>query len=217
MCSGLARSARIPPWMVGWRVLTLPPSISGAPVRSATSTWAIPAAASASEVPPLETSSHPRSDRPRARSSTPVLSYTDSNALIRPPPTLILVHGPGRPPARPGSDGWLWVEGAFHLLDPLVQAVRRVGRQNGDGPLGQDRAGVHLHGGEVHGGAGLGHAGGQGLLHRMPTGESGQQGGVGVQDAPGIAGVDGLGQDRPESGHDHDVDLMLQQPVTPSV
>jgi len=31
---------------------------------------------------------------------------------------------------------------------------------------------------------------------------------MGVQDAPGIGAVDGLGQDRPEPGHDHHVDVV---------
>ena len=45
-CSGLERSARMPPWILGWRVLTRPPSISGEPVTSATSRCAMPASRS---------------------------------------------------------------------------------------------------------------------------------------------------------------------------
>ncbi len=71
---GSSRSARIPPWILGCRVLTRPPSISGDPVTSATERWAIPASASAAAVLPLATSSQPRSDRPRASSTRPSLS-----------------------------------------------------------------------------------------------------------------------------------------------
>ena len=74
MWSGFDRSARMPPAMAGWSVLTRPPSISGAPVTSATSMQGIPASARAFAVPPLEISSQPISVRPRASSSRPVLS-----------------------------------------------------------------------------------------------------------------------------------------------
>ena len=60
-CSGLERSARMPPWILGWRVLTRPPSISGEPVTSATSRCAMPASFSLADVLPLATSSQPRS------------------------------------------------------------------------------------------------------------------------------------------------------------
>ena len=60
--------------LVGCRVLTRPPSISGAPVSSLTSMWAMPASARAAEVPPLETSSQPRSVSPAAISINPLLS-----------------------------------------------------------------------------------------------------------------------------------------------
>ncbi len=73
-CSGLERSARIPPWILGWRVFTRPPSISGEPVTSATSVWAMPASLSVAAVLPLATSSHPSSERPRANSTRPSLS-----------------------------------------------------------------------------------------------------------------------------------------------
>ncbi len=73
-CSGLARSARMPPWIFGWRVLTRPPSISGEPVTSATSVCAMPASVSRAAVLPLATSSQPRSERPWASSTSPSLS-----------------------------------------------------------------------------------------------------------------------------------------------
>ncbi len=73
-CSGLDRSARIPPWIFGWSVLTRPPSISGEPVTVATSWCATPASPSAAAVLPLATSSQPSPDSPRASSTSPSLS-----------------------------------------------------------------------------------------------------------------------------------------------
>ena len=103
-CSGLERSARIPPWILGWRVLTRPPSISGDPVTSATSVCAMPASLSLAAVLPLATSSHPRSDRPWASSTRPSLSYTDSRALTTSSPRPLLFSdssGPDAGPHRP--------------------------------------------------------------------------------------------------------------------
>ncbi len=73
-CSGRSRSARMPPWMAGWSVFTRPPSISGLPVTSSTGVHRMPASVSAAAVPPLETSSQPSRDSPRANSTRPVLS-----------------------------------------------------------------------------------------------------------------------------------------------
>ena len=74
-------SANRPPWIAGWTVLTRPSIISGAPVTSSTGMTGIPASASAREVPPLEMISHPKATSRWARLITPVLSYTDTNAL----------------------------------------------------------------------------------------------------------------------------------------
>ena len=73
-CSGFERSARIPPWIFGCRVLTRPPSISGLLVTEATSWWAIPASVRAAEVCPEAISSTPAAESPRAKSISPVLS-----------------------------------------------------------------------------------------------------------------------------------------------
>ena len=62
---GCDRSARMPPWRRGWRVLTRPPSISGAPVTDSTVAWGMPASCRAAAVPPLAISSWPSSTRPR--------------------------------------------------------------------------------------------------------------------------------------------------------
>ena len=65
------------------------------------------------------------------------------------------------------------VEGPLDHLDALVQGLLGVARQYGDRLLGQDRAGVHGEGGEVHRASGLGHPGGQGVADAVPAGESG--------------------------------------------
>ena len=64
--SASRRSARMPPWIRGWSVLTRPSSISGKPVTAATSVTGRPASRSVRAVPPVETSSKPRPTRPRA-------------------------------------------------------------------------------------------------------------------------------------------------------
>src|SRR3954454_23689289 len=79
-CSGRSRRARMPPCTPGCSVLTRPFRISGAPVTSLTSVTAIPAPRRALAVPPVDTSSTPRSDRRRAKPTRPVLSWTESRA-----------------------------------------------------------------------------------------------------------------------------------------
>ena len=49
--------------------------------------------------------------------------------------------------------------------------------------LGQDRPGVHLEGGQVHGAPGLGDARGERVAHPVPAGEGREQRRVRVQDA----------------------------------
>ncbi len=78
--SSSRRSARRPAWILGWRVLTRPSSISGEPVTAATSVTGRPASRSARAVPPVDTSSKPWPTRPRPSSTSPVLSETDSSA-----------------------------------------------------------------------------------------------------------------------------------------
>ena len=54
--------------------------ISGKPVRSVIERTGMPASSSAPAVPPVEMISTPSSARPRANSTIPVLSETDSSA-----------------------------------------------------------------------------------------------------------------------------------------
>ena len=81
MCCGVvAHAPSRPPWSFGCSVLTRPSMISGKPVKSAIERTAMPASASAPAVPPVETISTPSSASPRAKSTRPVLSETDSSA-----------------------------------------------------------------------------------------------------------------------------------------
>src|SRR5258706_10804763 len=82
MWSGFDRIASTPPATRGWIVFTLPSSISGTPVRSATSCTASPASFNARAVPPVETSSTPSATSPRAKSAIPVLSVTLKRARL---------------------------------------------------------------------------------------------------------------------------------------
>ena len=56
--------------------------ISGKPVRSVIERTGTPASSSWRAVPPVETISIPSSARPRANSTIPVLSETDSRARV---------------------------------------------------------------------------------------------------------------------------------------
>src|SRR5687767_10361647 len=81
-CSGTSRRARIPPCTLGCRVFTRPSSISGKPVWSATSVTFRPASLRSFAVPPVEMRLTPRPARPRANSTSPVLSETLSSACL---------------------------------------------------------------------------------------------------------------------------------------
>src|SRR5258706_3521538 len=88
--SSIPRRPSRPPWMRGWRVLTRPAMISGKPVYAETSRTAIPALRNACAVPPVDSSSTPRAARPRANSTRPCLSETDSSARV-----IVMDGGPG--------------------------------------------------------------------------------------------------------------------------
>ena len=134
--SGLERSARMPPWIVGCRVFTRPPSISGAPVTvghlgdgRCRPRPARPA------VLPLATSSQPSSDQPRGQ--------VDQAGLVvdrqQRPHRRALLRRPT--PARPitSADGGR-VQAPLHLFDALVQGGDGVAGQDRHLLLGQDRA-----------------------------------------------------------------------------
>ena len=66
--------------MCGCSVFTRPPRISGKPVTWSTGVTGTPASAIVLAVDPVETISTPASCNPRARSTMPVLSYTEIRA-----------------------------------------------------------------------------------------------------------------------------------------
>ena len=79
-CASRRRSASTPAWIPGWSVFTRPSRISGKPVTALTSVTGSPDSRNARAVPPVETSSKPRSTNPRPSSASPDLSLTDSRA-----------------------------------------------------------------------------------------------------------------------------------------
>ena len=194
--------------MSGCSVFTRPSSISGAPVTAATSVTAMPAPESAAAVPPLDTSSQPSSARPWARSVNPVLSYTDSSALM-----------------ATSSCRWerqvavgdrldrVGIEPPFDGLDALVQGVDRVVGPDLDGFLRQDGAVVDHCGGNVDGAARHSDTGGHRFFDRVPPGKRRKQGGVGVEDATGVGLEGGLGQDRAEARHCDQIEAVLGERV----
>src|SRR3989344_7963959 len=80
-CSLTPRLYKIPPWILGCRVLTRPSSISGKPVYSPTSVTGILFSLSVRAVPPLEIISNPSSCSPLAKWTTPILSKTEIKAV----------------------------------------------------------------------------------------------------------------------------------------
>ena len=74
---------------------------------------------------PDDTSSQPRSCRPRAKSTSPVLSHTDSSARIS-----------RRPRSRRRSED-LGVETSLHFFDPLVQRLDGVVGEHAAPPPGR--------------------------------------------------------------------------------
>src|SRR5690606_1206799 len=78
--SSMPRRPSRPPCTTGCSVLTRPSMISGKPVRSDTSTAAMPACASSRRVPPVERISMPSADNARAKGTRPRLSETLSSA-----------------------------------------------------------------------------------------------------------------------------------------
>src|SRR5688572_21146178 len=82
--SSVPRRPRMPPWIFGCRVLTRPSMISGKPVTSETSRAGMPASFSSLWVPPVDSSSTPSPLSARAKSTSPVLSETESRARFMP-------------------------------------------------------------------------------------------------------------------------------------
>ncbi len=82
-CSGLARTARSPPWTPGWSVLTRPSIISGKPVRSDTSSTGKAGLGERASACRRSRRGRRRARRARARRARrPVLSDTERSARV---------------------------------------------------------------------------------------------------------------------------------------
>src|SRR5205807_1051448 len=157
--------------MRGCSVFTRPSSISGAPVTSSTVVTGTPASASSAAVFPDDTSSKPRSTSPRASSTRPVLSYTESRARFT---SLLPVLEQGAQHVR--------VEASLDFLDALVERLGSVAGQDRHCLLGEDRTVIDFDRGDVDGAAGHLDAGRQRVLDRVRPLERREQGGMRVRD-----------------------------------
>src|SRR2546430_4983393 len=157
--------------MRGCSVFTRPSSISGAPVTSSTVVTGPPASASSAAVFPDDTSSKPRSTSPRASSTRPVLSYTESRARFT---SLLPVLEQGAQHVR--------VKASLDFLDALVERLGSVAGQDRHGLLGEDRTVIDFHRGDVDGAAGHLDACRERVLHRVRGPERREQGGMRVRD-----------------------------------
>ena len=156
-----------------------------------------PASRSAVAVPPVETSSTPRSASPRAKSTIPVLSETDSSARwMRTSPGWVTGRRPYRSTttARAGAPGPATRRRARSDAPPRTAARARAGAALADlvgvvasgsstAALGDDRAGVDALVDEVHGDAEDLDPVGERLLDRADAREGRQQRRVDVDHA----------------------------------
>jgi hypothetical protein len=124
---------------------------------------------------------------------------------------VILAHPPtvAANPSTKRPDG-VGVQRPLDRLDALVQRVDSLSPGNRTGTAGQDGPGIHLQGGHVDGGPVSVRPGGQGIGHGVPSGERGQQCGMGVEDPSRVGGVDRLAEHGAEPGHHHHVDVRAQ-------
>src|SRR5215470_5399303 len=214
MWAGTSRRARMPPWTFGWSVLTRPSSISGNPVTSETSSTGTPESRRSLAVPPVDRTCTPSPARPRAKSTTPVLSCTLRSARLT-----LLIGSPWSGRSIPHAacaevraslyssalpdldDAALDVEPALRVEpdgfridamlldeDALGQALLGVAGVHGHRGLEHDGARVHSFVHEVHRRSRHAHAVGEGLPLGMKTGEGGKQRGVDVEGAPAEVG-----------------------------
>src|SRR3954452_11063781 len=141
-----------------------PSLVSREPVKSVMERTARPAPSSSRDVPPVETISTPSSSSPRAKSTIPVLSETDSSARrIRTSPGWVTrgnlsvdedpprVRGVPSDTPRGQHPDRLRQQRVLHRLQRAtdLRRVRRV--RQVDGALEDDRPGVHALVDEVDG------------------------------------------------------------------
>ena len=212
--SARRRSARSPAWTRGWSVFTRPSSISGKPVTAATSVTGRPASRRARAVPPVLTSSQPRTTSPRPRSTRPRLvvdgeerAARDRDARVRGGRVQAGAAGAALDGERPGQQRrhGRRQQPVLDRVDPREKRCLVVVRQDRHRLLGHDRAAVQRRVHQVHGHAGHRHAGGQGVARPVEPGEGRQQRRVHVED-PAAEGRQHGRADQPQvAGEDHDV------------
>ncbi len=197
MCSGLLRSARIPPCSIGCSVLTRPSSISGNPVTSATSMTSKPASRSHCAGPAGRHDVAPGVDESASElvGPRPVVDGHQRAADLHAVAHLLSPGGSCRPtavPPRPRrSSRFVPRPSACPLRRASPPSGTRRTRRDGsccskdsivssgatvDRALDDDRPHVELLGGEVHRHAGGLHAPLPCVLDRMRAGERRQAG-----------------------------------------
>src|SRR5215472_8634684 len=237
MWAGTSRRARMPPWTLGWSVLTRPSSISGKPVTSETSSTGTPESRRSLAVPPVDRICTPRPARPRAKSTTPALSCTLSSARFT-----LLIGSPrsGRcgphaarsvvraslcssalpdlddaaldvePALREEPDGFR-IDAMLLGEDTLGEALLGVAGEHGYRGLEHDGARVHSFIHEVHRRSRHAHAVGEGLTLGVEAGEGGKQRRVDVEGAPPEVGDVGGSEDPHVSSVTDEIDPSLLQ------
>ena len=166
----------------------------------------MPAASSAADVLPDDTSSTPSSCRPlrEVDQSGLVVDREQRTFDLRSHAFMLRLHEPF---------DHVGIQAALHFLDAFVQGLLGVAVEDGDRLLGEDRPGVDVLGDEVHGRSRHLHPELERVAHRVPTLERRQERGMGV-DRPAAVGVDErLRQDRAEAGDGDEVDVVAVQHV----
>src|SRR5215472_7774432 len=237
MWAGTSRRARMPPWTLGWSVLTRPSSISGKPVTSETSSTGTPESRRSLAVPPVDRICTPRPARPRAKSTTPALSCTLSSARFT-----LLIGSPrsGRcgphaarsvvraslcssalpdlddaaldvePALREEPDGFR-IDAMLLYEDALSETLFGVAGEHGHRGLQHDGTRVHSLVHEVDGRSCHAHAVSEGLALGVETREGGEERGVDVESAPAEVGDVGGGEDPHVSRVTDEIDPSLLQ------
>ncbi len=175
-------------------------------MSAATSTWGIPASASARAVFPLATSSQPSSTSPEANGSRPVLSYTESSALIGCAPS-----GP-----TPAAITFRIVAGYRRLSTSLIRSCRVATVSSGRtatsswariGPASMSTvARWTVHPVTVAPAA-------RASSTACQPGKAGSSAGWVFRIRPAVGVVGRLREDGAEPGHDHQVDVMALEDV----
>ena len=226
----------------GWSVFTRPSRISGDPVSSATSRTSSPASRSAAAVPPVEMISTPRSARPRAKSTIPVLSETEISARRTSIASSAAAERSLPPPVVTGSamlyslaSTSTWTSRGFSgSIRTAPAAIKRIASGSSscstrwisfsswarsrvygtvDRLLQDNRPRVDPLVDQVHGHPGDRHPVRERLADRVEARERGKQRRMHVDDPVAKPAHELRGQELHVAGEDDQVDIPLGQPV----